>query len=217
MLLWLALGAVLGYAGVRIFAGYPSAGRCRVLSRREVAFLDAAGDAMYPPGGPLPPSGSEARISATLDAYLGIVPPAMRRLMRLLFFLLEHATLVFAAPPPRGRRRFSALSPAQREAALEGWHHSRYFPRRLVFTSLRALLTNAYVADPAVLRHLGLEPFAVDTPVCEADLLYPPIGRPRSAIRHTATTPPSDGTPLDPAAPRHPAYRAPAVAGEPRA
>jgi gluconate 2-dehydrogenase subunit 3-like protein len=207
MLLWLVVGAALGYAGVRIFAGYPPAEGFRVLARREVAFLDAAADTMYPPGGPLPPSGSDARISSTLDAYLGIVPPRMRGLMRLLFFLLEHATLVFAAPPPRGRRRFSSLSPAQREAALEGWHKSPWFPRRLVFTSMRALLTNAYVADPAVLRHLGLAPFAVETPVCEADLLYPPIGRPRSAIHHAAITPPSDGTPLDPTAPRHPAYR----------
>ena len=207
MLLWLALGTAFGYAGVRIFAGYPPADGFRFLARREVAFLGAAADAMYPPGGPLLPSGSEARISATLDAYLGIVPSRMRGLMRLLFFLLEHATLVFAAPPPRGRRRFSALSAAQREAVLEGWHGSRWFPRRLVFTSLRALLTNAYVADPAVLRHLGLAPFAVETPVCEADLLYPPIGRPKSAIRHAQATPPSDGTPLDPAAPRHPAYR----------
>ena len=125
---------------------------------------------------------------------------------RLLFLLVEHATLLFPAPGPRGFRRFSSLAPAQREAALDGWRTSRLFPRRLVFASLRALLTNAYVADPGVLRGLGLTPFAIDTPVCEADLLYPPIGRPPAAIRHVATTPPSDGTPLDPAAPRHPAY-----------
>jgi hypothetical protein len=207
MWIWLVLGVVLGYAGVRIFAGYPPAPGFRVLARREVAFLAAAADATYPPGGPLPPSGSEAKVPATLDAYLGIVPPRMRLLMRLLFFMMEHATLIFAAPAPRGRRRFSSLSAPQREAVLEGWRASRYFPRRLVFTSLRALLTNAYVADPAVLRHLGLTPFAVETPVCEADLLYPPIGKPKSAIRHARATAPSDGTPLDPAAPRHPAYR----------
>jgi hypothetical protein len=207
MLLWLAVSAALVYAAVRIWAGYPSVRGFRVLTRQEVAFLDAAGDAMYPAGGPLPPSGSEARVSATLDGYLEIVPARMRWLMRLLFFLLEHATLLFAAPPPRGRRRFSSLSREQREAALEGWHKSGWFPRRLVFTSLRALLTNAYVADPAVLRHLGLTPFSIETPVCEADLLYPPIGRPRSAIRHARITAPSDGTPVDLLAPRHAAYR----------
>jgi hypothetical protein len=205
MWLWTVVVAALAYAAARIFAGYPPAPGFRTLARGEVALLGAAADAMYPPGGALP-SGSEARVPATLDAYLAIVPPRMRILMRLLFFLVEHATLLFAAPPPRGRRRFSSLSPEQRAAALEGWHRSPLFARRLVFTSLRALLTNAYVADPAVLRGLGLTPWAIASPVCEADLLYPPIGRPPSAIRHAATTPPSDGTPLDPAAPRHPAY-----------
>jgi hypothetical protein len=129
----------------------------------------------------------------------------MRLLMRLLFFLMEHATLLFAAPPPRGRRRFSSLDAGQRTAVLESWRASRLFPRRLVFTSLRAVLTNAYLADPEVLRHLGLTPWAIVPPVAEADLLYPPIGRPKEAIRHRATTAPSDGVPLDPAAPRRPA------------
>jgi hypothetical protein len=202
MWIWLALGALLGYAGGRILLGYPPAPGFRVLARREVAFLDAAAEAMYPPGGPLTPSGRDAGCARFLDGYLTLVPPRMRRLMRLLFFLMEHATLLFPAPAPRGWRRFSSLAAAQREAALAGWRASRFFPRRLVFTSLRAVLTNAYLADPEVLRQLGLAPFAIVPPVCEADLLYPPIGRPPSAIRHRATSAPSDGTPLDPAAPR---------------
>jgi hypothetical protein len=133
----------------------------------------------------------------------------MRRLMRLLFFLVEHSTALFAAPAPRGRRRFSSLSAEQRTAALDAWRTSGWFPRRLVFASLRALLTNAYVADPAVLQRLGLTPWAIETPVCEADLLYPPVGRPPSAIRHAAAGAPSDGAPLDPGAPRHAAYAEP--------
>jgi hypothetical protein len=77
-----------------------------------------------------------------------------------------------------------------------------------VFASLRALLTNAYVADAGVLRGLGLTPFSIESPVVEADLLYPPIGQLPSAIRHRAPTAPSAGVPLDLAAPRHPAFRA---------
>jgi hypothetical protein len=183
MWLWLAIGAALGYAGGRILLGYPPAQGFRVLARREVAFVDAAAEAMYPPGGPLPPSGRDARCASFLDGYLALVPPRMRRLMRLLFFLMEHATLFFPAPPPRGWRRFSSLGAEQRAAALEGWRASRFFPRRLVFTSLRALLTNAYLADPEVLRHLGLTPPAIVPPAIDVDLLYPPIGRGPEAIR----------------------------------
>jgi hypothetical protein len=211
---WFALAAALGYGASRFWLGYPARPGLRALARREAAFLDAAAEAMFPPGGPLP-SGPEAGVTANLDDYLCSVPPRMRRLMRMLFALVEHATLVFPAPPPRGRRRFSSLAPAQRSAALEAWRRSRLFPRRLVFTSLRALLTNGYVADPAVLASLGLAPFAIDTPVAEADLLYPPIGQPRSAIRHAAVTPPSDGRPLGPDAPRLAGYAPPAAPGVP--
>jgi hypothetical protein len=204
MAAFLLIGVLLGCGAVRFALGYPRASGFRRLAPREVAFLQAAGDALYPPGGPVPPSGSDARVAARLDAYLGIVPPRMRRLMRLLFVLVEHATLLFPAPPPRGWRRFSSLSPAQRSAALEGWRRSRLVPRRIVFTSLRALLTNAYLGDPVVLAHLGLSPWAIETPATEADDLYPPIGRPRSAIRPRAPAPPGAPAPLDPAAPRMP-------------
>lgn len=208
---WIALGAALVYGASRFWLGYAERPGLRALARREAAFLEAAAEAMFPPGGALP-SGREAGVTANLDDYLLGVPPRMRRLMRLLFALVEHATVVFPAPPPRGRRRFSSLGPAQRSAVLEAWRTSRLFPRRLVFTSLRALLTNGYVADPAVLASLGLAPFEIETPVAEADLLYPPIGKPRSAIRHSAVTPPSEGRPLEPDAPRRAGYAPPSAA-----
>jgi hypothetical protein len=193
----------------RLFARYPrpGAGRFRVLAAREVAFLEAASEALFPHGGELPVSGREAGIPAWVDGYVALQPARGRLLMRLLFCLLEQATLVFAAPGRGGRRRFSSLDPAQRVAALEGWQRSRFFPRRLVFTSLRAILTMGYFAHPAVLRGLGLAPYRVDVPVAEADLLYPPIGEPLTAIRFTRAdlTPPSDGTPLL-GAPLHPEY-----------
>ncbi|HEX2484930.1 MAG TPA: gluconate 2-dehydrogenase subunit 3 family protein [Myxococcota bacterium] len=206
----LAAGALAAAGAARFWLGYATAPGCHALARREAAFLDAAAEAMFPPGGPLP-SGRAAGVTASLDGYLALVPARMRRLMRLLFALVEHATLVFPAPPPRGRRRFSALSLEQRGAVLDGWRTSPLFPRRLVFTSLRALLTNGYVADPAVLAALGLTPYAVETPVVEADLLYPRIGQPRSAIRHRTVTAPSDGRPLAPDGPRltGPALEAP--------
>ncbi len=197
------------YAWRRLFARYPRpvAGRFRVLAAREAAFLAASAEALFPRGGELAVSGTEARVPEWVDGYLELQPPRVRLLMRLLFCLVEQATLVLPAPGAGGRARFSCLCPAQRIAALEGWQRSRFFPRRLVFTSLRAILTMAYFADPAVLRGLGLAPYQVEVPVCEADLLYPPIGKPPSAIRFRRAdlTPPSDGTPLL-GAPLHPDF-----------
>ena len=212
MLGWIVLAVAAAWGLARVFAGYPRpAAACRVLAPREVALLDAAAQATFPPGGAIPPSGRDADVPSYTDRWLEVLHPRMRLLMRLLFFLVEHATLFFPAPGPRGWRRFSSLSPEQQVVALEGWRSSRLFPRRLVFASLRAILTMGYFAHPPVLRQLGLAPLAIETPVCEADLLYPPIGRGPDAIAHGLSdlTPPSEGVPLDPDGPLHPGFAEP--------
>lgn len=182
----------------RIWLGYQSTPGLHVLTRGEASFLRAAGDAMFPRGGAPAPSASDAGIDRYVDDYMDVVPPSMARLMRALFFLMEHATVLFPAPAPRGWRRFSSLSPEQRVAVLDAWNRSGWFPRRLAFTSLRAVLTNGYVSDASVLAELGLTPFEIESPVREADLLYPHIGAPRSAIRYTRAdlTPAADPVPL---------------------
>ena len=65
-----------------------------------------------------------------------------------------------------------------------------------------------YLGHPVVLRHLGLAPYAIDTPVLRSDLLYPRAGRHPSTNSLTPAdlTAPSDGTPLDLQGPRHADY-----------
>ena len=210
-LLWALVPILLAVAlGLRVFARYP-APPCplRVLRRAEYATLAAAAEVTFPRGGAVEPSGGDAQIPLYLDGYLALVPSGLRRLVRLLLFLVEHATLVFPASGPRGMRRMSSLSPEVQAAYLRGWEHSRLALRRLVFTSLRSLLGMAYFADPAVLRALNLAPQQISRPVGEADLLWPPVGEPSGSIRFSPAdrTPPSDGTPLDPRGPLHPSFR----------
>jgi hypothetical protein len=209
MLGWILLAAAAGYALARTCAGYPRPARpLAVLAPREAAFLDAAAEATFPPGGAIAASGRAAGVALYTDRWLTRVDRRMRRLMRMLFFLVEHATLFFPAPGSRGWRRFSSLAPAQQAAALEGWRTSRFAARRLVFASLRAILTMGYFAHPPVLRELGLAPRAIETPVCEADLLFPPVGRPPQEIAYGFSDlgPPSDGRPLGPDTPLHPRW-----------
>ncbi|HZR83344.1 MAG TPA: gluconate 2-dehydrogenase subunit 3 family protein [Candidatus Binatia bacterium] len=211
--LLLFLGAAL--AGRRFLSGYPArpAG-ARYLGGRELATVAAVASATYPKGGAVEPSGLEAGIPLYVDRFVAAQPPRMRFLMRCLFALVEHATLVFPAPGAGGRRRFSSLAPAQQVAVLDGWCRSRLYPRRLVFTSLRAILTMGYFADPAVLRELGLAPRAIPRTVCEADMLWPKIGERPESIAVTArdVVPATAAAPVVPLGPHgelHPAYAAP--------
>lgn len=203
-----AIGTLLlGLIAWRGFAGYEKpAVRGRVLARRELGFLAAAADATFPAGGAITASGSDAEIPERTDAWIAEVSSEIRVLMRLLFCLVEHATLFFPAPGRGGFRRFSSLDAGQREAALRGWAESRLPPRRLVFQSLRAVLTMGYLSDASVLRELGLAPRALEPGICEADLLFPPIGHGAEAIRFQpedlhdveAPTQLADEAPLDP-------------------
>lgn len=206
---WLLLAALAIAILLRVAWGYPRpARRYRCLMPGEAAFLDSAADAMFPAGGAITPSGTEADLTGYIDRLMAESHPRIRLLMHLLFFLVEHATLIFASPGRRGRRRFSSLAADQQVAALDGWAGSALFPRRLVFNSLRATLTLGYFADPAVLRQLDLAPFEIESPIVEADLYYPAIGESRGSIRYTRDdlTPPGARPPLTLDSPIDPDY-----------
>jgi hypothetical protein len=210
--MWLPLLLIgLTLAAYRFWSRYPRPPiALTALAPREYATVAAAALASYPHGGAIEPSGLEAGIPAHVDRFVAAQPAGTRFLIRLLFVLVEHASLIFPAPGHAGRRRFSALRDEQQVSYLIGWQHSALLPRRLVFISLRAILTMGYFADPAVLRALGLAPRAIVTPVVEADLLWPRIGAPPSAIRHRPQdlAPPASRPPLGPEGPLHPDYAA---------
>ncbi len=199
MLVWLVLAAVLVWVAIRVTYGYPVPDRrYRVLIRPEVASLASVSEAMFPPGGHIRSSGLDADLPAYIDRWMAVSQPRVRLLMHLLFFFVEHATLLFPAPGRHRRRRFSSLGLEQRVAVLGAWGESGLYLRRLVFMSLRSILTMGYFAYPPVLRQLGVAPLAIDPPICEADLLYPAIGKLPADIPYIRDdlTAPSDGAPL---------------------
>jgi hypothetical protein len=206
--LWILLALFAAYSVWRLFLRYPRPQReYRVVAPREAAFLEAAAEASFPPGGAIPISGREADLPGYADDFLGSLPGHLRLQVRAMLMLFEQATIFFPAPGRGGRRRFSSLSQDQQVAALEGWSDSRFFVRRLAFTALRAVLTMGYLGHPIVMRHLNLAPLDFPSPVCEADLLYPAIGaRPESIQWTAADVWASDGTPLALDGPVHPDY-----------
>lgn len=196
------------YAVRRLAFGYGEPrGEYRRLRRHEAAFLDGAAEAMFPEGGAIPLSGLEADLPRYVDRYFDALPDGKRFQIRLLLLFFEQATVFFPAPGRLGFRRFSALRVEQRLAVLEGWSDSSWFLRRLIFTALRAVLTMGYLGDPVALRHLRLAPYDIQSPVAEADLIYPAIGaHPDTIVLTRDDLSTSDGTPIDLTGPLHPDF-----------
>jgi hypothetical protein len=200
---------MLALGGRRVLLGYPKPSRSyRRLRPREIALLRAATDAMFPARGAIPVSGADVDAPRYVDAWFDLLHPMRRLQIRLLLFFFEHVTLFFWAPGPRGWRRFSALSLQQRIEVLRQWYASRWFARRLVFTALRSVLGIVYLGHPATMRFLHVAPYDFPSPVVDADVLYPPIGRGPEEIPFDPEdrTPPADGVPLELDSPVHPDY-----------
>ena len=200
---------LLGLGLRRLLSGYPTTSRSyRHLRRREIALLRAATDAMFPARGAVPVAGADVDAPGYVDTWFDVLHPLRRFQIRLLLLLFEQVTLVFWAPGPRGWRRFSALSLQQRIEVLRGWYSSHWYVRRLVFTALRSVLGIAYLGDPATMRFLRVAPYDFESPVLDADVLYPPIGQGPDAIVYGPAdrSPPSDGVPIDLDSPVHPDY-----------
>ena len=151
---WLGLLlGIVGTWGVReVFMGYPETPvGLKVLGRKNFAVVCAIGEALLPGGGEIPLSSAEARVPEFVDNYVAMAPTLTRRLMFMLFFLMEHATYLFAFTT----HRLSDLDVDARIRYLDGWEKSRLYMRRLAFTSLRAIYGMAYLGCPDVEKAMG--------------------------------------------------------------
>jgi hypothetical protein len=157
LLLAVAAVALVLWAARGIFLGYPrSALRSVLLSRKEQAIVTACADALFPPGGPIPVSGTDAGLVGYMDTYLGRLPRVPRLLVRLLLISVEHGPWIFGPRPAR----FTKLRPVERIAVLRAMARSSIYFRRLSFLSLRTMMTMGYLAHPEVARRMHIEPDA---------------------------------------------------------
>lgn len=162
---WLIAGAAsiiaAGFMIIRgVFLGYPRAQLDgSVLSAKEQAIVSACADALFPQGGALPLSGTEAGVLPFFDSMLRELPMQNRLLIRALLRLLEHGPWVINA-----RARLTRQSPRARVDTLRSWSQSRFYLLRTAFIGIRALLTMAYLENEDVTLRVGhtpnLDPFA---------------------------------------------------------
>ena len=138
-----------------LFLGYPAKGPAiTLLTGKEQAIVAACADTLFPPSGPIPLSGTEAGAVVYVDRYIARVHRTQRTLIRLLLQAVEHAPWVFGPRPVR----FTRLSPAERVLVLRRMSVSRIYFRRVMFLSLRVMLTMAYLANVEVAQRIGMVP-----------------------------------------------------------
>lgn len=137
-----------------VFTGYPHSAlpRGALFSRKEQAIVAACADALFPPGGPIPLSGTDAGLLAYMDTYVRRLPPPARLLVRLLFHSVEHGPWIFGPRPAR----FTRLCPEERVAVLRAMATSPIYFRRICCLSLRAMMTMGYLAHPEVASTMRL-------------------------------------------------------------
>jgi hypothetical protein len=147
------LGVIAALLVRGVLLGYPPpALESSILSRKEQAVVAACADALFPAGGPIPLSGTEAGLVRYMDGYLRRMPAQSRALARLLWVFTEHGPWIFG---PK-RRRFTRLLPAERAAVLDDMRTSRIYFRRIAFLSLRTMLTMGYLANGDVATRMGM-------------------------------------------------------------
>jgi hypothetical protein len=141
-----------------LFFGYPRAALAGAthLSKKEQAIVASVADAMFPKGGAIPLSGTEAGLVGYMDRYVGRMPNPSRALCRLLLQFLEHGPWLFG---PR-RARFTRMSLDERLAALDDMRQSSIYFRRIAFLSMRTMLTMGYLANGDVARSMRM--FSID-------------------------------------------------------
>lgn len=144
------------------------------LSQPERTLVRAVADAFFPPGGPIPVSGTEAGAVDYFDGYVQRSSTRQAVLIRLLLAFTELSPMIFG---PR-RQRFTVLSHDERVRFLDTARSSSIYFRRVSFVGFRALMTMAYLANDEVARHVGMvadrDPFGLGSDDTDDETDQPP-------------------------------------------
>src|SRR5260221_2911307 len=104
------------------------------------AGLAATAEALFPENDYGAPDHRTTDLVRRMQEYWDDLPPSQRKLLVLLFALVELAAPILLL----GFRRFSRMSALDREQAVRRWRQSRALPLRLLGDALKATTTMIY-------------------------------------------------------------------------
>ncbi len=118
----------------------------QVFNEKEFAVMQAAADALVGQGGEGAPSATEAGVAGQFDAQLAFAPEEVRTQVKQMLQIFEHGTQLFFF----SIRRFTELSPDERNSYIATWMNSGMAFRKTVFTTMRRISSAIYYATPIV-------------------------------------------------------------------
>lgn len=127
--------------------------RFKRMSGLEKKVAAALAETMAPPGCGFDICADDVDTVAWLDDYVRNSILLMRAAVLFLFSLIEFCPPLFRF----GLRRFTALSPEQRDAYLNRWRDLKVYPLNLVVILVRLLIALSFYQDEKVLVELGYD------------------------------------------------------------
>ncbi len=143
----------IGSVGYRIAALPDSAPAVEggVLTRMEMAAVEALALGFFPPENPFGIDAREADVAGYVDRYIGELAPVDQKIVRSLFWLYDQGSFAQGYLRPA---RF--LSPDEARTYIRSWEFSRLGFRRDLGLSLRTVIGMAYFAHPRVREAIGI-------------------------------------------------------------
>ena len=110
-------------------------------------------ETLVPEGGAIDDGTNTYQLDEAVWRYFHRLHPAGTMALRLILYGIEYGPYVFG---PR-RRRFSRLSPAERESYLHGWETSRIAARRQLLNGIKLAVTLHFYDSPQVCAAIGYD------------------------------------------------------------
>ena len=121
-------------------------------SPKVTELLDMIADALLPGDRFIPYTPSELQISGQIIKGLETLPERMKRELLMAVKVVEVMPLFELK-----FKRFSAMSPGEREEYFNSWAQSRLSLKRKIFIAMKSAIGFAYFSHPSVWKYIGYE------------------------------------------------------------
>jgi len=125
-----------------------------IFSEKDHQVFQALGARLFPRDSRFSVSGADVVFAPAIERYFAEVSPTLtNNIKRALFAFNRGAHLSRLT-----HRAFTNLEPTEQDEYIRAWAESSFYPRRVLFTALKMILTMVYTSHPEVERAIGYRP-----------------------------------------------------------